>query len=116
MSAPEADDDDPESLTGEGVTVVRGHGCFRRLTWEIHLGEPPRSWPSFRDALVGGGFVDHTRLPSVWDFEAPGGHRLIVLPETGRLQLRLHYLSEPDGRPELALSMASGLARLVPRE
>ncbi len=107
-------DDDPESITNGDVTVVRSHGCFRRLNWELRLERAIASWSSVRDALVAAGFVDRSRLPGFWEIEAPGGHLLIVVPVTGRVQLRLHYLSEPAARPALALALASELSRLAP--
>ena len=32
-------------------------------------------------------------MPQVRDLEGPEGHRLVIVPRTGRIQIRIHYLT-----------------------
>ncbi len=114
MSAELEHDPEPESLSDELVTVDAVPGCHRRLTWELRLRQAVQSWSDFRAALIAQGGLDQTRLASVWELELPPeGHRLIVVPATGRVQLRLHYLTLAEARSGTALAVASAIAAWV---
>ncbi len=109
----DGDDGTLDALSNDWAAVTMAHGCYRHLTWRVRLAAPVSSWEDLRAALVAAGHVDHTRVPSVWDLELTGGHRLLVVPATGRVELRLHYLSEEGDRPALALEAASAVAKVA---
>ena len=109
------DEADPvvETLSNTWATVTVAHGCYRQLTWRVTLARPVRDWAALRAGLIAAGHTDHTRVETVWDLELTGGHRLLVVPATGRVELRLHYLSEEGERPALALEAASAVAEVA---
>jgi len=56
-------------------------------------------------ALVEIGFSDRTHVDVVREFESDRRERVIVIPKTGRVQLRLPLDVEKDERPARALAL-----------
>jgi hypothetical protein len=102
----DGDDDEPVHITDGEITIERDQSCFRNLTWRIDVAsvDPAR----FRRALATV-MEDQTRDERLLVFRAPAGHHVLVVPVTGRIQLRLVHDSDSDARPAIALE----LARLV---
>lgn len=115
MFADVADDGESDDvLAGARVTLTRDHACFRALAWDVVLHAPVTDWDALARELEGAGCSDESRLPGdLHDFQLAGGHRLLVVRQTGRLQLRLHYRVPAPDRRWTALFVAEGLARLV---
>lgn len=103
--------DDEEQLVSERVVLTRDPACFRALSWVIELVDPITDWDEFHSRLLAKGWCESTRLPRLWDLRQPEGHRLVVIPGTGRLQLRLHFLVPADERRAKALGLAEHLAK-----
>lgn len=104
------DDDDGPRLEGPGVRLERDAGCTRWLQWRCHFTCPA---DELVQRLVARGLRNESRLPGLADLELGLRHRLVVVPGTGRVQLRLDIGVPRDGRPEEALRVATWLAREV---
>lgn len=87
------------------VQIRAGHSCYRGLTWDCEL-TPRTSVAAIIDHLLASGFVDESRAPRVRELVHPDAHRVVLIPSTGRVQLRLHYLTPPDERREVAENFA----------
>jgi hypothetical protein len=92
------------------VSISVGHACFRGLTWECEL-TPPGSLVGIIESLLNEGFMDESRSPRVRELLHPGEHRVVLIPSTGRVQLRLHYLTPQAERKTVARSFADLLER-----
>lgn len=92
------------------VHIRAGHSCFRGLTWDCEL-VPAGSLLVIIDHLLGQGFVDESRGTRVRELVHPGEHRVILIPSTGRVQLRLHYLTPPAERNDVAQSFSALLTQ-----
>jgi len=94
------------------VKLSLDHGCLRGLSWRL---EPASdgALERLRPALAGG-WVDRTVMASVWHFEArEGAHQLVIVPSTGRLQLRVHYTVPRAARRSTARELARRLAEAL---
>jgi hypothetical protein len=111
MSADAGGEEEPDELPieGSGVRLTRDQGCFRLLNWDVQLLEPVRDLPSFHSELLAKGWRETSRLVGLWDLASPEGHRLLAVPATGRLQLRLSYLVPVELRRETALALAQSI-------
>lgn len=102
--------DEDEQLVSERVVLTRDPACFRALSWVLELAHPITDWNAFYSQLLAKGWCESAHLPRLWDLRRPEGHRLVVIPGTERLQLRLHYLVAADERRATALALAEHLA------
>ena len=83
----------------DGVVVEQDHGCHAGFTWRAILPDPSLSeatvveLPGFDVVRTGFGvtILDHV-----------DGRRLVVVPRTGRIQLRLGYLTAKGQRTAAA--------------
>jgi hypothetical protein len=89
----------------DGLRVELDHGCFAEMTWRMSFAQP-LDVNALVDSLLSAGFRDATRFPRVREIEEPAGHRLVLVPTTGRIQLRLHYLTAQGRRREEAIRIA----------
>ncbi|MEZ4398431.1 MAG: hypothetical protein R3B06_00325 [Kofleriaceae bacterium] len=96
----------PERHSDGTVAIERDHGCFRGLSWraEIAAGDGQ----GLR-ARLGAMLEDVTRDARLIAMRTVEGHHVIVVPATGRVQVRLDLECARERRGELALA----LARLV---
>jgi hypothetical protein len=92
------------------VRISAGHSCFRGLTWDCEL-TPSASLLVVIQNLLDEGFVDESRSTRVRELLHPGEHRVVLIPSTGRVQLRLHYLTPLEERKTVAQSFADLLER-----
>lgn len=86
---------EPPVFDSKGVVVERDHGCSARLTWRCRL-------PDGVDVMevVGrlDGFCATNRTDGLLILDHGDGCRLVVVPRTGRIQLRLGFLTAFDDR------------------
>jgi hypothetical protein len=88
------------------VQIRAGHSCFRGLTWDCELG-PGGGHAAIIDTLIAQGFVDESRGALIRELVHPDEHRVVFIPNTGRVQLRLHYLTPAAERPVIAQRFAA---------
>lgn len=82
------------------MSLTRDPSCMRDMLWRIQLeGADLRE---IAGKLEADGWVDRSRLPLLVDLHGPEGHALVMVPRTGRVQLRLHYLTPAEVRPGAA--------------
>lgn len=85
-------------------------GCTRALLWRLEFEPPLPSTATLDAALASAGF-ELTRAPAglrIYDHEDED--RVVFVPRTGRLQLRLSYLRPRRERVDDAISIAKRLA------
>lgn len=54
--------------------------------------------------LVQQGWRDRSLVPEVRDLEGQDGHAVVMVPRTGRIQIRVHYLTPHEERSAAAES------------
>lgn len=89
--------------------LQRDPSCARDLLWRLEL-PPPLDATHLATRLLGAGWTERSRFPALHDLEGPEGHRVVIVPRTGRVQLRVSYLVPPEQRATAAAALA---ARLV---
>ena len=106
----EDDDGDPFILTPR-VRLDADHACFRRLGWRLTLLDraldPLRAAP----ALVAAGYADLSRAVPLLELRHPRGHRVVLVPRTGRVQIRLDVETPPADRVAVAAALGEEIAR-----
>lgn len=102
-------DDDPV-LRAPGVELEREPGCTRGLNWACRFTCPA---PALVAQLVAHGVRDASRLPGLADLQLEQRHQLVVVPATGRVQLRLDVEVPRERRPDEALRVAAAVAALL---
>lgn len=102
----------PELDPGSGFSLELGHGCYQKLVWELTPRDRERA-TRLAQKLSELGFRDESRHPAVREFADPSGHLVVLVPKTGRLQLRIHYLTPVADRREAARALANVLARAL---
>lgn len=104
----QACDDEPVSLEAPGVRLERDAGCGRSLKWvaafDGHTAEAVSA------ALAGAGLADGSRLAGLHVFALGDRHELLVVPGTGRIQLRLDVGVAAEERPAVALRLGRWVA------
>jgi len=94
------------------LAIRLGHGCHRLLSWECAL-EQIEVAQQIADCLPRAGFRDTSQFPRVREFVNPHGHSVVVVPSTGRVQLRIHYLTPLPQRESSARLLASQIEDLL---
>jgi len=97
-----------EELTA--VELRRDPGCFRDLTWGCNQrdGTGPRvDLEAVAALLARGPFELHRRLGKILYLHHGAGHVIVLVPATGRIQIRLHYLTGDALRPAAAYALAA---------
>lgn len=89
-----------------GLKVVVDHGCYAEMTWRYNFADEV-DVVRLAHHLLEHGWRDHSRFARVREVESSGGHRLVLVPSTGRIQLRLHYLTTESRRREEARGVAA---------
>ena len=89
-------------MSAVAISLRPEPSCLEQLLWRLEL---PEAWGAraLADALTRCGWQVHERdgLP-LSALTHPQGHRLLIVPTTGRVQLRLLYLVSPGERPARA--------------
>lgn len=102
-------EDDPV-LRAPGVELERDPGCTRSLNWSCRFECPA---PELVARLVARGIRDLSRLAGLADLRLEQRHQLVVVPATGRVQLRLDVAVPRERRAEEALRVASAVVALL---
>ncbi len=96
------------------MQIQRDPSCVQFLLWRC---VPESSYEAeelcslLGRCLLKVGFVDHTRETWLLVYEDPRLHHQVVLvPRTGRIQIRVHYLVPIPQRPLVAFSLACQIA------
>ena len=99
------------------MEIRRDPGCVQYLLWrctptqEI---EAEELCERIGSALLRAGFLDCSQEIFLLVYKEPKHHHQILLvPRTGRIQLRVHYLIPPLERPMVAYSLACQLADIL---
>ena len=95
------------------LAIRPANSCLRRLAWDCDFAEPP-ALPELCSALLAAGFVDDSRADFLRELRHQSGHSVLVVPRTGRVQLRLHYLTPLLERRATAERFAHDLAGILP--
>ena len=98
-------------LEGERARVELENSCFERINWRCTLRSPPREPASLVPALVSRGYTELKRVPYVLEVFHPDGHRVAIVPATGRIQLRVAVQVPEELRAQTALRLAEELAQ-----
>ena len=85
--------------------------CTNRLLWEAQLS--PTLILKWCTALLAIGFVDESPIDALKILRTPEGHALVIVPRTGRIQLRISYLTPPDLRPKTAQDLGGYLEQFI---
>jgi hypothetical protein len=105
----------PGALTSESpLRLELGHCCHKELTWECEF-EHRSHAGRLREALAPLGYVVGTDHGFVVELSHRDGQCLVVVPRTGRVQLRLPYTTPVDSRRALALQLAEQIGAAVAR-
>lgn len=106
---PENDDTTRLDVGGAVLGLRLSQSCYRRLTWECELLEPSKA-ASLSEKLRALGYCDESRFSWVHELARPDGHHVIIVPRTGRIQIRIHYLTPFAQRQACALGVAREIA------
>ncbi len=82
--------------------------CHRLLSWDYEL-QDRDSALRLAQRLPDSGFSDESRVSVVLEFCSPEGHNVVLVPSTGRIQIRIHYLTPLDQRESAALRVEQQL-------
>ncbi len=83
------------------------NGCRRWLTWECEL--PQEDVRSLPTRLLARGFSDVSQFERVAELVDEHGHAVVIVPSTGRVQIRVHYLTPHEERRQAALMVARAI-------
>jgi hypothetical protein len=97
-----------ERLEVEGLALEPDPACQRLLSWDLRLSDEP-ALEVVRSRLVTRGWNDESTMAFLWVLSSPALHRVLLVPSTGRIQLRLHYSTAATDRPRVALEVARAL-------
>jgi len=88
------------------LTVRVRNGCRRWLLWECELpdGADVRLLPASLGTL---GFTNVSHFDRVAELVDSTGNAVVVVPSTGRVQIRVHYLTHQSQRQGAARRIAS---------
>lgn len=104
----------PPSAVGSSKSAVlkAASCCYKQLSWEYEIADRVNARELARE-LPNHGFVDESRLDAVREFRASEGHAIVLIPKTGRLQIRVHYLTPLSDRKAVAQKVAALLEQLL---
>jgi hypothetical protein len=74
---------------------------MEKLQWRTEL-PPEIPLEVITKGLCERGFSDQSNFEWVWEFQNEAEHRVIIVPKTRRVQLRVHYLTPHDKRQTAA--------------
>ena len=102
------------SLSNSNVRLEIGHSCYRNLTWECVGGT--RDQAVLLTALLPKlGYADESYDDAVRIFVSPEEHTIVLIPRTGRIQIRIHYLTPAEARKVAAERVMLDLSRALAR-
>lgn len=92
------------------MQLRRDPGCIHGLTWRLQ----PRCDVDLARLLRGVAAAGWKESPGIGElliYAIPGGHRLLLVPSTGRVQIRLDYRLGVAQRPLAAQAIVASLTR-----
>lgn len=92
------------------MQLRRDPGCIHGLTWRLQ----PRCDVDLARLLRAIGAAGWKESPGIGElliYAIPGGHRLLLVPSTGRVQIRLDYRLDAAQRPLAAQAVVACLQR-----
>ncbi len=94
-----------------GAWLEPGNGCLRQLVWECHLDGSFPDVGGWVAALERRGWTvaSGPTAGTLVQLAHPAGHRVVVVPATRRVQIRVDYLVAYGDRPQAALDVAAEL-------
>ncbi len=92
------------------VQVEPDHGCVQGLRWRLVF-EAGIDTDTLCTALGAMGLTDRATMPVVREFHHDKSRtRVVVVPRTGRVQLRVDIGVAPEERPTVAVAFAQWIA------
>lgn len=93
------------------LNLRRDRACIDDLLWRLDLPEGA-NLERMADALEAAGLArrGQTSTLPLWVFFTDDEHRVLFVPATGRLQLRVHYTTRRAERVAVALRLAGVVA------
>jgi hypothetical protein len=99
---------------GHGIELTREPGCCGELAWRLDL-SPDRDFSAVARGLIDRGYEGRCLSQMLKVLRHPQGHEVVLVPRTGRVQLRVYYLTAHEDRPVAAEAMFRDLvAALTP--
>ncbi len=92
--------------------LTREHGCLGNFQWRCRLSGTVNAQALAR-ALANRGYARRTCLPFLQVLRLPSGHEIVIVPATGRVQLRVGYLTPETQRTAAALDLFQDLLQSV---
>ena len=89
------------------VDLELDQGCYRDLTWRCTPRAGDVDVARLAQALAASGYDLDSRNDKIIYLHHRAGHVLVMVPATGRIQIRLHYLTGADKRPLAAQVLAA---------
>lgn len=90
--------------------------CTQQLNWEVSLAPPATDedtsrWVAWlRQTLPTQGFADVSTMDAFATFQKAGHATIVIVPKTGRVQLRLDIRTPKEERAHLATAFAQQMA------
>lgn len=95
------------------MQLQRDHGCRHLLSWRGDLPAPiDMAWLEAR-LMSANLYVCHEHPGFITFEEDDTGHRLVVVPRTGRLQLRLYATTTTETREAEAVRVGGAMGRAI---
>lgn len=90
--------------------ITKETSCFNNLRWQIFLATKI-SFEQFVDLLIKIDYteINHPLFPKVIELKHKNGHRIIFIPKTNRIQLKLDIDSNENNRTINAFKIAKKL-------
>jgi len=103
-----------EPPAGALLGLRLGHSCHRNLVWECARVAPAAAL-ALPELLRECGYSEQGRSPLVRELVHPREHGVVIVPRTGRVQIRVHYLTPLEAREQAACEVAREISELLAR-
>lgn len=97
------------------MQLRRDPGCIHGLTWRLQ-GACGIDVAQLLRGVSAAGWKESPGIGELLIYAIPGGHRLLLVPSTGRVQIRLDYRLGVAQRPLAAQAIAARLMRWLDGE
>ncbi len=102
-------------MTAPRGTLEQDHGCYFGLSWRCSF-DPPVSPEQLVEGLCAAGWKDNSaRNTLLYELRHRDGHTLVIVPRTGRVQLRLNYLVPREQRRVTVDAVFESIIRAIDR-
>ena len=89
-----------------------GHSCHKNLVWECARLAPAAAL-ALPELLRELGYAEQGRSPLVRELVHPREHGVVIVPRTGRVQVRVHYLTPLEAREQAAREVAHEISKAL---